>query len=457
MNFNLKVYFSKKTPPQKLAMWALIAFIATMPSLLQAQDAKNEDPLKHTSDTIMIAGQSYPNQIGGEFSPGKGFDVVKTKWASLNISLYGLARYVNQMSATNDTFTDHLGRKRVTDLRNDIHWHRTFVWLTGFFYTPRLRYNVSVWGLTTTDQVLLFGNLQYFAHKAFRLGVGIGPNLGSRSMQGSWPYWYGSDRQMADDFIRPGFTNGFWISGEPIPKVNYTLMLGNALSNLGVKAGDLTRDLSQSASVWWMPTTGEFGPRGGFSDFEIHEKAATRFGASYTFMNDDRLNAISSSSNPINTQVRLSDAVLLYETGALADGVTIQKSKYQLLCIDAGVKYKGFALATEFYFRNLSDFKADGELPYSEIADQGFYVQTSYQVIKKRLEVYGVYGTIMDEFKRNPWEISGGLNFFPSKVRNWRINLHLIRIEKSPNSSYFGYYTAGQSGTTISIGTDFLL
>ncbi|MDX2136388.1 MAG: hypothetical protein SFV52_16505 [Saprospiraceae bacterium] len=436
-------------------MLLLLAFLP--PSRYQAQDADSSRFLEVSYDTVLIDGHSYRNQIGGEFSPGKGFDVFKSRWASLNISLYGLARYVNQMTADSDTFTDHLGRSRVTDLRNDIHWHRTFVWLTGFFYTPRLRYNVSIWGLTTTDQVLIFGNLQYFAHKALRVGVGIGPNLGSRSMQGSWPYWYASDRQMADEFFRPGFTNGFWITGEPLPKVGYTLMLGNALSNLGVTAASLTRDLSQSASVWWMPTTGEFGPRGGFSDFEIHDKVATRFGSSYTFMNDDRLNQPTNPS-PANTQVRLSDAVLLYETGSLADGVTIQKSKYQLLCVDAGMKYKGFALATEFYFRRLSDFKTDGgTVPFDALNDRGFYVQSSYQVIKKRLEVYGVYGTVMDEFERNPWEVSGGLNYFPAGVRNWRINFHVIRIEKSPQSSYFGYYTAGQTGTTISIGTDFLL
>lgn len=424
----------------------------------ESQDLKDKlaDPMKHTEDTIIIAGQAYPNQIGGEFSPGKGFDLVKTKYASLNISLYAAARYINQ-TAEKDSFTDHLGRTRFVDLRNDIHWHRTFVWFSGFFFTPRLRYNVSVWGLTTTDQVLVFGNLQYFSHKALRLGVGVGPNVGSRSLQGSWPFFNASDRQMADDFFRPGFTNSFWISGEPIPRLNYTLVVGNNLSNLGVKAGDLTRDMSYSASLWWMPTTGEYGPRGGNSDFEMHDKVATRFGASFTFANDDRFNSVAASASPINTQVRMSDGVLFYETGALADGVTVQKSKYQLLAIDGGFKYKGFALNGEFYLRNLSDFKADGELPIDELEDTGFFVTASYMVIKKRLELYGVYGKVNDQFERNPYEISGGVNFFPAKVRNLRLNFHVISIHKSPHSSYFGYYTAGQTGTTFSIGVDFLL
>jgi hypothetical protein len=46
---------------------------------------------------------------------------------------------------------------------------------------------------------------------------------------------------------------------------------------------------------------------------------------------------------------------------------------------------------------------------------------------------------------------------YPSGTRSWRLNLHLIRIERSPAASNFGFYTAGQSGTTISLGTDILL
>ena len=50
------------------------------------------------------------------------------------------------------------------------------------------------------------------------------------------------------------------------------------------------------------------------------------------------------------------------------------------------------------------------------------------------------------------WEISGGVSLYPSHTRSWRLNLHLIKVEKSPAASNFGFYTSGQSGTTISIG-----
>jgi hypothetical protein len=67
------------------------------------------------------------------------------------------------------------------------------------------------------------------------------------------------------------------------------------------------------------------------------------------------------------------------------------------------------------------------------------------------------YGYLFDDFKRHPWELSGGTSIYPTGTRSWRLNLHIIRVERSPAASNFGFYTAGQSGTTISIGTDILL
>jgi hypothetical protein len=37
------------------------------------------------------------------------------------------------------------------------------------------------------------------------------------------------------------------------------------------------------------------------------------------------------------------------------------------------------------------------------------------------------------------------------------LNLHILHVEKSPTGSNFGYYAAGQTGTTVSLGTDILL
>ena len=78
-------------------------------------------------------------------------------------------------------------------------------------------------------------------------------------------------------------------------------------------------------------------------------------------------------------------------------------------------------------------------------------------VVPQLLGVYLTYGRVVDDFDRNPWEVSGGVSFYPSRSRSWRLNAHIIRIDRSPAASNFGFYTSGQTGTTISLGTDILL
>jgi hypothetical protein len=427
-----------------------VGLLGLLPFRVQAQEEAGREP----TDTATAAEGSYPNDIAGEFTPAKGFDIAKTKIASLNISFYGLFRYMNQTPGT-QTFTDHLGRERAVKARNDLNWHRTFVWLTGFFYDPKFRYNISLWSLPTTQQTLLFGNLQYRFNKAIGIGVGIAPNLTARSVQGSWPFWGSSDRQMAEDFFRGGFSSGFFVTGQPIDKFWYTASVNTNISQLGTTASNDTRDMAYSASVVWRPSTGEFGPRNGLGDFEYHTKLATQFGASAAHSREARY--ASETAPPNATQIKLSDGVNPFEIDALATGVTVEKLDYDLLALDGGFKYRGFSFQSEFYIRKLSDFLANGPVPLESIVDKGFQVQGMHMVVPRLVGVYLTYGQVFDQFERDPWEISGGASFYPSRTRSWRVNLHLIKVEKSPAASNFGFYTSGQSGTTISLGTDILL
>ncbi|MGE5812230.1 MAG: hypothetical protein ACM339_12055 [Ignavibacteria bacterium] len=441
----------------------LLIFIFSFSFTITAQD---EAPIEYdstmTSEGVFVGiveDRVFENTTAGEFTPGKGFTIFETGLASLNISVYGLARYINQMPG-NQEFKDHLGRPRIADTRNDIWWHRSMAWFSGFFYSPKLRYTLTVWGLTATNQVLLFGNIQYSVHKAATLGIGIMPNLGTRSMQGPWPFFLSSDRLMAEEFFRPGFTMGAWITGEPLPKFRYWAMVGNNLSQLGVTASQMNRDLSTSGSVWWMPTTGEFGPRGGSGDFEIHEELATRFGFSLVHCREDRQSQVGSPS--AETQVKISDGVLFYDTGALADNVTVLEADFDQGAIDAGIKINGWHLQVEYYFRNLSKFDAQGPEPElssipTSIFDHGFYAFASYEIIPKALQIYGATSWIYDDFRREPWEIAAGMNWYPAGTRSFRLNLHAIYVDQSPASSSFGFYINGQTGTTISTGVDFLL
>jgi hypothetical protein len=415
-----------------------------------AAGAQDADPLPTKKDTV-----KFPNTIAGEFTPGSGFDIIKTTKGSLNVSVYGLFRYINQLPAE-QSFTDHQGVVRSITTVNDLNWHRTMIWFTGFFYDPKFRYNITAWGLATTQQTLLFGNLQYTAASWFTVGVGIAPNLTSRSMQGSWPFWAGSDRQMAEEFFRGGFSSGMFITGFITPKLTYNLTVDNNLSQLGVVQANDTRDLSYTASLRWQPTTGEFGFRNGFGDFEHHEKVATQFGVSGGKAREGRYAPVDQPPN--ETQIKLSDSTSPFALGALVQDVTVTALNYSEMAFDAGVKYRGFSFQSEYYLRDLNHFIADAPLPdtLGTIFDNGFFAEAGYMAVPKTLNVYVVGSYIWDQFKRRPWEIGGGADYYPGRSRSWRVNLHLLHVYKSPASSFFGYYAGGMTGTVFSLGCDVL-
>lgn len=439
-----------RLPPLRSA--ALTLLLLAVPRAWAQDDATVKPPAERPANTQDLP--PAPSTTAGELTPGKGFDLMKTRWGSLNISAYGLVRYVNQLPAE-QTFVDHLGREHEVKTRNDLYWHRTMIWLSGFALTEKLKYVFTVWSLPTTQQTLAFGNLQFKFHQAITLGAGLGPNLTSRSMQGSHPYWASSDRQMGEEFFRGGFSSGVWLTGEPLDRFFYTASVNTNLSQLGVTATNDSRDFAYSASLWWMPTTGEFGERGGLADFEEHSHLATRFGMSAAHAREDRASEIGLSPN--ETQLRLSDGLLLFEEGALAEGVTLRKATYQVLSLDAGFKLRGFTLQGEYFFRRLSNFLATGSVPMDDIFDHGLFLEGMAMVIPKNLGVYASGSWVFDEFRRYPWEVSAGVSAFPFETRSLRLNLHFIYVRQSPTGSNFGFYAAGQTGPTVSLGVDLLL
>ena len=386
----------------------------------------------------------------GEFDPGRGFLVGRSSLGELGISGYALARYVNQMPGE-QTFTDHLGNEHPVDGRNDIWPHRVMVFFTGWVASPKLIYAVTFWTVLDTNQNAIFGNLGYQFSRKFSLYAGLNGNPGPRSLQGSHPFWLGHDRVMADEFFRPFFNAGVWAQGEPVPGLWYNVMLGDTNSILGVKSSQLDRKLNSGASMWWMPTTKEFGPRGGYGDWERHEKLATRFGVSTTWSPEQRFT--NSSGGSENTTLRLADSLNVFDIGSLAPGVTVDMVDYRILSFDAGLKYKGFFLQTEIYNRWLDNFKADGLLPVASIHDSGFYVQGAFFPVPKKLELYAatsqIYGDKSAGFGHS-YEYLVGTNFYPFDSRHHRLNVQVIDVNRSPVSSAFGYYVGGQKGTTMS-------
>jgi hypothetical protein len=182
---------------RRAAIAALICAIgAPLAATSYAQDDAGPPPVADT--TLVAKANVYDNLYQGQFTPGQGFDIIRTAKGTLNISVYGLFRYLNQLPAE-QMYTDHLGGQRTVDARNDLNWHRTMIWLTGWFSDPKFRYNITAWSLASTEQTLIFGNLRYLMSEKMSFGIGISPNLTNRSLQGSWPFWAGSAVRISEE------------------------------------------------------------------------------------------------------------------------------------------------------------------------------------------------------------------------------------------------------------------
>lgn len=389
---------------------------------------------------------------------GRGFEVGRNDVASLNIGAYALVRAIDQLPASQDDATDHLGRPLAVDTRQDINLHRAMINLRGFAFDPRFNYALTVWTVNATESVRVVGSLGYTFSDALTLGAGISGTPGTRSMLGSHPFWLGHDRTLADEYFRTGFSSGVWITGQAPRGTNYKFMVSNNISTLGVNAVEDTRDLAYSGTLWWMPTTGEYGPQGAYGDFEYHEEVATRVGISFARSPREDRTAQPSAQSPDSTQIRLGDSLLLFELDALGDGVTVQTANFELLALDLGIKYRGFFFQTEAYYRTLNDFRvADFStvpLPTQSIRDKGFYVMSGFFPVPQRLELYASTSRIYPDSQAgfsDSRDVAVGANWYWSGTRYQRMNLQYIDVKDSPASSTFGYFTGGLDGQIISL------
>ena len=355
-------------------------------------------------------------------------------------------RYLNT-TGVNDTFTDHLGNVRTVAHRNDLTVNREMFTFTGYIFDKRLRYNLLTWTSAATTQVVVSGNVGWQFNRAFTLTAGYWSVPGTRSLVFTFPYFTQPERSLADNFFRPGFTQGIWATGEPVKGLNYEVFIGNGLNTLTIPTSKIDTNLVYSTSVWWEPT-GPWGPEGKsrnmYDDYFQSKKPLLRFGSSFTRSREDRFSNLD-QSNPENTSIHNSDGVLAFSTGAFAPGVTLEEATYRMWAIDGGMKWRGFAINSQYYFRWLNDFLADGPLPVASTFDHGGELSASYFISPKKFMVYGRGSAIGGEFG-NSYEWAGGFKwFFIPNQRVW-LNGEIMRVNKAAYGSTITPYTGGMTG-----------
>src|SRR5215212_3920550 len=286
--------------------------------------------------------QDDEDKFNGRYTPNLGFKLANTEYGDLNVSIYTYVRYLNQLGL-DPTYTDALGKTKNIQRRQDMQLLKLQIKFLGWILNPKLRYFLYAWTSNANQgqgaQVVLAGNLQYTFNKYLTLGGGIRSLPGTRSVEGNFPFWTNVDsRHIADEFMRPSYTSGFWAMGNLAKRVKYTAMIGNNMSTLGVPASRIDNGLNTfSGALVWFPT-GDFedGFSGqGWGDFEHHEKFSTRLAVHFSRSNENKESQPNSEQFE-NTQLRLSDGTVIFTPNLFAPGTTINDERYRMTNVDGG-------------------------------------------------------------------------------------------------------------------------
>ncbi len=402
-------------------------------------------------------------QMPGDFLLGRydnGFVIVapknpnKTPFAA-KLNIVTQERYTGFASQVDQWQPRNLRTPIAVDNRSTFDVNRAYIGFSGFAIDPRLRYSMIVATTSAVNVTYLLGVIGFQFTKEFGLYGGFNKVPGSREWLESFKNTLGVDRSMATTFFRPSMSPGVWITGEPLPDMHYYGMISNAMNSLDQLGDRRSTQMCYAGSVWWEPL-GSFGP--GFSDEEFHESPALRFGGSGLFTRQDREPLLGSLlENPENTVLRLSDGIPIFAPGALAPGVNLLATDDRMISVDSGLKYRGFSLSGEWYFRWLNNFRTDRSLPgLKSVYDSGGYLQTSYALVPRKLEIYAKTSLVAGPFGSGD-EYGGGANWYVRGSRNWRMSAEAMQVNRSPAYNVLTPYRIGQSGTIVMLQmvTDF--
>jgi hypothetical protein len=392
-----------------------------------------------------------------EYIPNIGFRLYEGEKGQIYMRLFSYSRFLNQKSLES-TYTNFFGVTSTIQRREDIELNKFFLPFSGWFLTPKFRYYLYVWSANTAQgdpaQVVGAGNISYAFSRYLTVGTGITSLPSVRSTEGQFPYWLGvDDRLTADEFFRGSYTTGIWAKGDLPGRLKYMAMLANNLSQLGVSATQLDGHLNTTSfMLQWLPTTGEFGLYGTFGDFDDHQSVATRVGGHYTRSTEDRQMQPGTESIE-NSQIRLTDGSVIFTPFLFGPGIVVDNVLYDMASVDAGVKYRGFALEVEHYWRKLSHFEGTDVGGIADIHDHGWQAQFSAMLIPKTLQGYAS-GSVIQGRYGNASEARAGVNWYFRKERGLRLNAEWLRLHDCPVGYTAVPYPVGGNGNVFHVNLE---
>lgn len=350
---------------------------------------------------------------------------------------------VVSFSRNENQWTNSAGVTIPTENRRNFDIERLRLVFSGHAFTPELRYFLQMDG--DSDGRSLMTVLDGWA--GWRFSDRLEVQFGQRKLPGTRNWMLGAfdtrmvDRPFSNEFFRTGRTTGIWIIGDPDETTHYELAVAQGYNTESLTPPETGNDFAAAGTLWW-DAIGSYGPARP-TDFEWHDELAVRMGSSW----------VTSIEGTPGRQLeeadflRLTDGTRVTEIGALAPGATVQSFNVTLVALDAAFKYQGWSVNAEYFWRSVTDLKAD--MPVPDVGLQhGGYVEGGFFVLPKKLELNSQFAFVTGKAGSRS-SYATGFSYYPRESQYLKLALDATLIDGSPVNSTGIDILAGDDGCLV--------
>lgn len=372
------------------------------------------------------AGDSVQNDSASVYF-NKGYDGGFTLTGPIDDLKNGKPKFTMKIGSWGQLRHNFFDSRGLTLDQNDLEFERLRLTFSGYAYNPNFTYSFqfdadsdSGAGAQNVDMLDYYGTYDFgadlFGAEKKRLALRFGRwKVGfNRAREESGTRMQFSDRSTASVIFDFDRSIAIALLGEGVPtvgeKFTWEVALTNGIDNAGFRpsrAGQLDRNLGMSARTNWL-VMGDWG-NDGHADIDFRDIPALRMGSGFTYTRPDvegvrefNFPRVLAGGANINT--------------ALPAGVTA----YNLFMFanDLNLKYQGFSLVSETYYRHISGFAGFGLASFSDFGywnEVGYFVvPQKVQLIARHAHVRGDSGTL-GVFDTSSDEVAGGIVFYFNK------------------------------------------
>jgi hypothetical protein len=149
----------------------------------------------------------------------------------------------------------------------------------------------------------------------------------------------------------------------------------------------------------------------------------------------------------------LTDGSVIFTPDVFGPGIAVEAVDYQMISLDAGVKYHGMSLEAEYYRRWLGDFTGLNTGSIAPITDNGYQAQSSAMLVPKTLQVYLNGSQIFGRYG-NASELRVGESWYFVHERGLRLNAEWIYLWNCPVGYTAVPYPVGGNGPLFHINLE---